>query len=76
MELTAVPLTKGAAAIDAGITQEEFTKRYAERLKKQTGCDGNFAQAAADVAWDEFLDSGDFDDTPEDLADEEISYWD
>ena len=55
--------------------QKEFKERYGAQMIKR-GADSDFAKTCADVGWDVYLSDADPDpDTPEDLADSEMSYW-
>jgi hypothetical protein len=51
------------------MTEQEWRERFAKRIMEVTGCDKKYAKECADVA------EHDPEWTPEDSADEEMSYW-
>lgn len=58
------------------MTREEWTNRYAARIKECSGADDAFAHECAETAAVENLNSnGDVWLDPEDDADDEMSYW-
>ncbi len=59
------------------MTREEWTRRYAARLKEVAGIPDETAMQLAHVGADEnFANNGDEWLDPEDDADVEMSYWD
>lgn len=56
------------------MTEEEYLRRYAARIKERTGLTDEAADACAHAVPFEDL-SEMFEDDPEGAADEELSYW-
>lgn len=55
--------------------QQEWLRRYADRIRSVTGMSEEFSWACARAETFEVL-SDMFEDDPEGAADEEMSYWD
>lgn len=58
------------------MTREEWTRRYAARIKERAGVDDDFALQCAEVGATEYQrENGDVWAEPEEEADIELSYW-
>ena len=87
MNTEATPANVGSMEGLGVITRDEWIRRYAERVRQRAGSDG--ADDAADAGADAYEESeraagnavvwwggpSGTDNTPEDEADEEMSYW-
>jgi hypothetical protein len=54
-----------------GLCENEFVKRYSAKFKEKLKCDDQLATQSAEAAF-EYWDGV---DTPEEMADEDLSYW-
>lgn len=85
-----LPAAVGSSAELGVISRDEWIKRYADRVHERSGCGPAFAREAARIGAEEYErqergcgnavvwwggPSG-ANNTPEDEADEEMSYWD
>lgn len=57
------------------MTREEWIERYAKRFVTRGGFTEDQAKECAVVGYEAAAESGDLDESPEDMADEEMSYW-
>lgn len=57
------------------LSKEEWLNRYAARIVDRAGWDKDSAMACAVAGYEAELECGDFSETPEDMADEEMSYF-
>lgn len=57
------------------LSKDEWLKRYAARIVDRAGLDQESAMACALAGYEAELEGGDFGETPEDMADEEMSYF-